>query len=213
MIRIIRSKSSKSDDEEKSFDHAISITRSGMRLLGFWPQDRGFLYDLQCGTIFLLIGFFMLSAVVQTYTVVYTVTDWNSVMHEALYTTPLIPLIARFIFMKVMAGNFRLILHAMTVDWANARFLTKRCHRIMTYYAGRGRRFSILSTVLVMLSIAGKKSDNQVTIKFSLDLLFFMYSDLSNISGIQLQICTNSVATPIFIDYQSIPLSHKELIN
>lgn len=170
MIRTIHPKPLESE-EIGSFDRTIAITRYGMRLLGFWPQDTRFLCDLQCGMIFVLIGFFLVPAAVRMYTVVYTVTDWNSVMRQALHIIPIIPLLARFVFMKVMARNFRFILHTMTVDWANYRHLAKKSRRIMTYYAKRGRRFSILSTVLMMLSITGKKSDDQVIviIKFSLD--------------------------------------------
>lgn len=170
MIRTVRPKLS---EEIGSFDRAVAVTRYGMRLLGFWPQDTRLLCDLQCGMIFVLIGFFVFPAAMQTYTVVYTVTDWNSVMHQALHTIPIIPLLARFVFMKVMARNFRFILHEMTVDWANYCHLAKRSRRIMTYYAKRGRRFSILSTVLMMSSITGEKSDNRVILitKFNLDNL------------------------------------------
>ncbi|XP_071631391.1 odorant receptor 10-like [Temnothorax longispinosus] len=157
MIRIIRPKPSEPDDVEEigSFDRAIAIIRYGMRLLGFWPQDTWFLCNLQCGSIFILIVLTVFPAIVQTYSVLYTVTDWNSVMHEILGTVPIIPLLARFVFMKVMARNFRFILYTMTADWANYRYLAKRSRQIMIYYAKRGRRFSILSTVLLMLATMG----------------------------------------------------------
>lgn len=177
MLRIIHPKLLSDDKKEEigSFDRAITITRYGMRLLGFWPQDTRLLCDLQCGVIFMLISFFMLPAAVQTYTVVYMVTDWNSVMNQVIHIVPIIPLLARFAFMKIMARNFRFVLHTMTVDWSNYRYLARKSRRTMVYYAKRGRRFSILSTVLVMLSVMGKKSDNRVTpvMKFSLDHLLY----------------------------------------
>ncbi|XP_011865600.1 PREDICTED: odorant receptor 82a-like [Vollenhovia emeryi] len=154
---MIRTRPSESDDEGEtgSFDRAIAITRYGMRLLGFWPQDTRLLCDLRCGAIFLLTGFFMFPAAAQTYTVVYTVTDWNSVLRQALRMVPIIPLLARFVFMKVMAGNFRLVLRTMTADWVDYRYLARSGRRVMVYYANRGRRFSILSTALLMLSVTG----------------------------------------------------------
>ncbi|XP_012536419.1 odorant receptor 22c isoform X2 [Monomorium pharaonis] len=165
MIRTIRHTPKPSDSNDEignpdkreagSFDRAIAITRYGMQLLGFWPQDTRLLCDLRCGVIFALIGFFTFPTALRTYTVVYTVTDWDKVMHQALETVPAIPLLARFIFMKVMARNFRLVLCAMTADWTDYRYLTKRDRRIMVHYARRGRRFSILSTILLALVLIG----------------------------------------------------------
>lgn len=170
MVRIVRLKPSESDDEIRiddasmeeigSFDRTIAITRYGMQLLGFWPQDTRLICNLQCGIIFTLICFFTFPTTMRMYTMVSTVTDWNSVMHQALETAPMIPLLARFIFMKMMARNFRLILHTITVNWAKYRYLTKRDRQIMVSYARRGRRFSILNAVLLTLSVVGEKSNN-----------------------------------------------------
>lgn len=181
MIRITRSKSSESDDdisigdarteETDSFDRTIAIIRYGMRLLGFWPQDTHLLCDLLCGMIFALIIFITVPGVVRAYTMVYTMTDWNSVMHQAIEADAMILMLLRFIFMKVMAKNFRLVLHMMITDWADYCYLTKRGQRIMIYYTRRGKRFTILCTTLSTLVIMGEKSrkDSQVTsiIKFS----------------------------------------------
>jgi len=191
MIQIIRPKPSEydgdteSDDEinnddnkkkggTNSFDRTVAITRYGMRLLGFWPQDRQLLYHLQCGTMFALIVFVYFPAVMQMCIMIYNVTDWNAVMHQSLDTILLTVLLSRFIFMKVMAKNFRIVLHAMTIDWKDYRYLTKRNQRIMVYYARKGRGFSILSTALMTLAGIGEKSDNQVIpiIKFNLETIF-----------------------------------------
>jgi len=198
MIQIIRPKPSEYGDTESdneniddtkpketdSFDRTVAITRYGMRLLGFWPQDTQLLCHLQCGTIFTLIVFVFFPAVMQMYTMIYDVTDWNAVMHQSLDIILLIMLLSRFIFMKVMAKNFRLVLHAMTTDWADYRYLTKQSQWIMIYYARKGRRFSIFSIALLALTGTGEKSEYQVIsiIKFSLDNLQFL-------SDIKFQIC------------------------
>ncbi|XP_011684992.1 PREDICTED: odorant receptor 22c-like isoform X2 [Wasmannia auropunctata] len=163
MNRTTRPKPSESDDEigdarteeTGSFDHAFALTRHGMRLLGFWPRDTHLLSNLRCGAICALIGFISFPGVVRTYTVIDTVTDWSLVMHQAIEVVPMIPLLARFVFMKVMAKNFQHILHTITTDWADFRYMTKRARRIMAYYARRGRRFCILSTTLLTISIIG----------------------------------------------------------
>jgi len=58
--------------------------------------------------------------------------------------------------MKVMAKNFRLVLHAMTTDWMDYRFMTKQSKRIMVYYATKGRQFNKFSTIFLALSVIGK---------------------------------------------------------
>lgn len=166
MIRIIRPKSSESDDEisigdartEETdiFARTIAIIRYGMRLLGFWPQDTHLLCDLLCGMIFALISFITVPGVVRAYTMVYTETDWNSVMHQSFDTVGMILFLSRFIFMKVMAKNFRLVLHMMITDWADYRYLLNRGRRIMVYYARRGMRFTILCTAFSTLSTMGE---------------------------------------------------------
>jgi len=191
MIQIIHPKLSeydgdtKSDDEiniddnkikgeTNSFDRSVAITRYGMRLLGLWPRDTQLLCHLQCGTIFALIIFVAFPTAVQTYIIVHNVTDWNAAMHQIFEIILFFPLLSRFIFMKVMAKNFRHILHAMSTDWRDYRNLTKRGQRIMIYYARKGRGFSILSTTLMTLAVIGEKSDNQVIpiIKFNLETIF-----------------------------------------
>jgi len=189
MIQMIRPKSSKYDGDTESddeinidntkiketdnFDRTVAITRYGMRLLGFWPQDTQLLCHLQCGTIFALLVFVKIPAVMEMCIITYNATDWNAVMHQSLDMIMSTIILLRFIFMKVMAKNFRLVLHAMITDWADYRYLTKRSQRIMLYYARKGRGFSILSTALMTLAGIGEKSDNQVIpiIKFNLDNL------------------------------------------
>jgi len=189
MIQMIRPKPSKYDGDTESddeiniddtkpketdgFDRTVAITRYGMRLLGIWPQDTQLFCHLQCGMIFTLIVFVFFPALMQMCIILCDVTDWNAVMHQSLDIILSIIILSRFIFMKVMAKNFRLVLHAMITDWADYRYLTKRSQRIMVYYARKGRGFSILSTALMTLAGIGEKSDNQVIpiIKFNLDNL------------------------------------------
>jgi len=58
--------------------------------------------------------------------------------------------------MKMMAKNFRLVLHTMTTDWVDYRSLTKRGKRIMVYYSRKGRQFNKFSTVFLALSVIGE---------------------------------------------------------
>jgi len=176
MIQIIRPKPSEYDGDSESdneigdtkakdtdsFDRTVALTRYGMRLLGFWSWDTQLLCHLQCGTIFALIVSVYFPAVMQMCIMINNVTDWNAVMHQSLDIILLIILLSRFIFMKVMAKNFRLVLHAMTTDWANYRYLPKRSQWIMICYARKGRAFSIFSTALLALTGTGEKSDYQI---------------------------------------------------
>jgi len=172
MIQIIRPKPSEYDDdiesddeinigdtkpkETDSFDRSVAITRYGMRLLGLWPQDTRLLCHLQCGIIFALIVLVSFPAIVRLYLTVYSMTDWDTVMHQILDIILLFPLLSRFIFMKVMAKNFRLVLHAMITDWVDYRSMTKRAKRIMVYYATKGRQFNKFSTIFLALSVTGE---------------------------------------------------------
>lgn len=134
-----------------NFDYAVGVNRWSMRLLGLWPLDTQY-STFTCSINFTLITIFILPLMAH----LLTLTDWESIINQALRTITYFPLLMKFILMKVNAKKLRIILNMMIIDWTNYRYLTKQKQEIMIYYAKKGRQINLISIVWIMSSIMGE---------------------------------------------------------
>ncbi|EZA50409.1 ObirOr5-ZA1 [Ooceraea biroi] len=141
--------------EEKTkiynFDYAVAMNRWSMRMIGLWPVDTGF-SNFLCNISFTIMLICLLPPAAQLFA---TAKDLNSITNQIIRTVPFIPLMMRFILIKMQTKNLRVILNSMIIDWTNYRHLPEQCRQIMNYYARRGRLFTLTSIVFTTLSIIG----------------------------------------------------------
>lgn len=138
-----------------NFNYTFTINRWSLRLLGLWPLDTGFSSIVHCNINFTILFICLLSPVVQ----LPEAENLTDIINRSKKLVPFLPLLMRFILIKLQTKDLRIILDSMIIDWANYRYLPKQYRRIMDCYARRGRLFTIISLVFIMLSVIGEISN------------------------------------------------------